>query len=42
MHHHERSRNSRSRREDKELFRAIFFFAVVAIFIGILIVKGLL
>lgn len=38
--HHEKTRNTRSRKEDKELVRAIFFFTIVAIFIGILLVKG--
>ena len=38
--HHEKTRNARSRKEDKELVRAIFFFTIVAIFIGILLVKG--
>jgi len=40
--HHEHSRNHRSRKEDKELIRAIFFFTIVAIFIGIMLVKGAL
>lgn len=40
--HHEPSRNTRSRKEDRELIRAIFFFAIVAIFIGLLLVKRLL
>lgn len=40
--HHGQTRNKRSRQEDKELIRAIFFFAIVAIFIGILLVKGAL
>jgi hypothetical protein len=38
--HHGHSRNTRSRKEDRELIRAIFFFAIVAIFIGILLIKG--
>lgn len=38
--HHEKTRNTRSRKEDKELVQAIFFFTIVAIFIGILLVKG--
>lgn len=40
--HRQQSRNTRSRKEDRELIRAIFFFAIVAIFVGILLVKGLL
>jgi len=39
---HKHSRNTRSRKEDKELIQAIFFFTVVAIFIGVLLVKGVL
>jgi len=38
----EHSRNTRSRKEDRELIQAIFFFTIVAIFLGILLVKGVL
>lgn len=38
--HQGQSRNTRSKKEDRELIRAIFFFTIVAIFIGILLVKG--
>ena len=42
MQHERTHKTTRSRKEDKELVRAIFFFAIVAIFIGLLVVKGML
>lgn len=36
------SQNTRNRKEDRELIQAIFFFTIVAIFIGILLIKGAL
>jgi hypothetical protein len=40
--HHGHSRNTRSKKEDRELIQAIFFFTIVAIFIGVLLIKGVL
>jgi len=40
--HHEHSRNTRSRKEDRQLIQAIIFFAIIAVFVGALLVKGVL
>ena len=39
---HGQSRRTRNRKEDKELLQAIFFFTIVAVFISILLVKGVI
>lgn len=40
--HQEQSRNTRSRKEDRELIQAIIFFTIIAVFVGILLIKGAL
>jgi hypothetical protein len=40
--HHGNSRNTRSRKEDRELIQAIIFFAIIAVFVGVLLIKGAL
>ncbi len=40
--HQGQSRKTRNRKEDRELLQAIFFFTIVAIFISILVVKGMI
>jgi hypothetical protein len=40
--HQEQSRNTRSRKEDRELIQAIIFFTIIAIFVGVLLIKGAL
>jgi hypothetical protein len=40
--HHEHSRNTCSRKEDRELIQAIIFFTIIAIFVGVLLIKGAL
>ena len=38
--HHEDSRTSRSRKEDKELIQSIVFFVVVALVVAALLIEG--
>jgi hypothetical protein len=38
--HQEHSRTTRSRKEDRELIRAIVFFTIIAVFVGLLLIKG--
>jgi hypothetical protein len=40
--HQEHSRITRSRKEDRELIRAIIFFTIIAVFVGLLLIKGAL
>lgn len=40
--HQEHSRNTRNRKEDRELIQAIIFFTIIAVFVGILLIKGAL
>jgi len=40
--HHEDSRTSRSRREDKELVQSIVFFAIIAVIVAAMLIKGAL
>jgi hypothetical protein len=40
--HHGHSRSTRSRKEDRELIQAIIFFTIIAVFVGVLLIKGAL
>jgi hypothetical protein len=40
--HQENSRGTRNRKEDRELIQAIIFFTVIAVFVGVLLIKGAL
>jgi hypothetical protein len=40
--HREHSRTSRSRKEDRELIQSIIFFTIIAVFVGVLLIKGIL
>ena len=40
--HHENSRTSRNRKEDKELIQSIVFFAIVALVVAAMLIKGAL
>jgi len=40
--HHEQPRNTRSRKEDRELIQSIVFFAIVAVIVAALLIKGAL
>ena len=40
--HQGQTKNTRSRKEDRELIQAIIFFTIIAVFVGVLLIKGAL